>query len=99
MSMISTERFTPITVAEFVERLTEGKHVWPGGYALYLVMADGEALSFEAAIENAVEIKQAIEDDDKTGGWLPIGFDVNWEDNELFCAHSGVKIEPEYIDD
>ena len=29
-------------------------------------------------------------------GWRPIALEVNWEDNELYCAHTNRKIECAY---
>jgi hypothetical protein len=90
---------THITVEEFNTRLEEGPYTFPGGYPLYLVMNDGESLSFAAAKSEAETIIQAIEDNDTTGGWLPIGFDVNWEDEDLVCAHTGERIPSAYGSD
>ena len=62
---------------------------------MYFVCSDGEALSFEAAKENARRICEAIRDH-SNDGWRVIGADVNWEDSSLFCAHSGKRIESAY---
>lgn len=87
------------TVEEFRKALERGPYAWPGGYPLYFITNDGEALSFKAAQENAHRICTAIEDKDNTGGWRVVAVDVNWEDTDLYCAHSNEKIESAYGDD
>ena len=32
-------------------------------------------------------------------GWRVIACDVNWEDENLYCAHSGKRIESAYCED
>jgi len=84
------------SIAQFRTDMRAGKYAWPGGYPRYFVMADGESLSFEAARENRRLILEAIRDDDSTGGWQPAATDINWEDSELCCAHTGQPIESAY---
>ena len=79
---------------DFRETLRGGAYAWPGGYPLYFIMYDGEALSFAAARENAKQIIRAIRDNDHSG-WHAVGCDVNYED-ELYCAHTGHAIESAY---
>jgi hypothetical protein len=85
-------------VWQFNKALADGAYAWPGGYPLYFVTADGGALSFESAQENAAQIRDAIIEDDKRGGWRVIGVEVNWEDGELYCDHSGERIESAYAE-
>lgn len=77
----------------------DNPYAWPGGYPRYFVCGDGEALSFAAAKENAQLIIDAIRDEDKRSDWYVVGCDINWEDTELHCAHSGEKIESAYGED
>ncbi len=69
-------------------------YVWPGGYPQYLVMADGAALSLQAARENWREIVWATlygnlhSDRD----WHVVGVEINWE-RRIYCAHTGELIE------
>jgi hypothetical protein len=74
------------------------KYAWPGGYPCYFVMSDGEALSWDAAVENAAEIRDAIIANDRSG-WRAVALDINWEDNDLICCHTGNKIECAYPSD
>lgn len=87
------------TVYDFLDALENGPYAWPGGYPIYFVMSDGEALSFNTANEKQDLIIAALEDGDKTGGWMVIGADINWEDDDLIDAHSGEKIECAYCED
>ena len=75
-----------------------GPYAWPGGYPRYFIASDGEALSYDAAMNCAALIEAAIIDRD-SNGWRVIGCDVNWEDSELYCAHSNKRIESAYGDD
>ena len=44
--MVSQDR---IAILRQVKQAIRQPYAWPGGYPLYVVMADGEALSIEAA--------------------------------------------------
>lgn len=87
------------TVQDFEEALKHGPYVWPGGYPCYFVMKDGEALSFKAAEQEKETIIKAMEDQKEgynNDQWIPIAFEVNWEDEDLVCAHTYEKIECAY---
>lgn len=75
--------------------LRAGPWAWPGGYPLYFITSDGESLSFESVRENyyqcAYSARYGIDD-----GWRIIGCEINYEDAELTCAHSGKPIESAY---
>ena len=83
-------------VTDFDKALSNGPYAWPGGYPLYFVMADGEAMSFKAAEENADRIREGFTDKDPS--WTPVAFEVNWENGELYCAHSNERIESAYTE-
>lgn len=78
--------------------MRNGPYAWPGGYPLYFVTADGEALSFKAARAERRNILQALAYNDTRSGWFVVGVDVNWEDAGLACAHSGERIQSAYAD-
>lgn len=86
-----------MNVAQFNAALAAGPYAWPGGYPLYFVMADGEALSFKAAEAEADLIRQAIADGARD--WMPVAIEVNWEDTELMCVHTNERIESAYSED
>lgn len=84
------------TSQQFLEDLKQ-PYAWPGGYPRYFVTSDGAALSFKAADQESGAITDSIErrlDD----GWQVIGCDINWEDAELFCDHTGEIIESAYAE-
>lgn len=85
-------------ISDFRRAMRNGPFAWPGGYPLYFVTADGEALSFKAAREERRNILHAIASNDTRSGWRVVGVDVNWEDAELACAHSGERIQSAYAD-
>lgn len=87
-----------MTVADFDQALEDGAYAFPGGYPRYFVCIDGEALSFEAAQENAELIRAAIRDGDRNETWRVIGVDVNWEDAALFCCHTNERIPSAYAE-
>ena len=81
--------------SDFARALNSGPYAWPGGYPLFFVTSDGAALSFDSAKENARTICQAIRDGDHCG-WRVVACEVNWEDGNLVCDHSGELIESAY---
>ena len=87
------------TLHDIKTALREGPYAWPGGYPLYFVMADGEALSFKAARENWRQIVWAHLNPGCDTQWEIAGIDTNWEDPALFCAHTGERIESAYAED
>lgn len=83
---------------QFNLALANGAYAFPGGYPLYFRMADGEALSFDSAVENAGLIRDALISgyDDQ---WRVIELETNWETPDLFCSHSGLRIPSAYAED
>ena len=86
------------TIEQFNAQLETGAYAWPGGYPIYFLAADGEALSFSAAQENAELIRSAMSDGFNPQ-WHVIACDINWEDAELYCAHTDERIESAYSED
>lgn len=89
------------TVFDFNKALESGPYAWPGMYPLYFVTADGAALSWQAAIEEQNLIRDSIIDHPFNGdrwpvysdGWRVVAMEVNYEDDDLYCDHTGEKIE------
>ena len=79
-----------------IKNAVRNKYAWPGGYPLYLVTYDGDALSIDAARENWRLICSAYIRQDRRDSWYVCGADINYEDDNLYCAHSGEKIESAY---
>ena len=88
-----------MTVDQFEFALMQGPYAWPGGYPMFFIMKDGEPLSFKAANAEKERIIEAIKDPHDSDTWKPIDVDINWEDDDLFCAHTGEKIYPAYPPD
>lgn len=86
------------TPAQFARTLNAGPYAWPGGYPLVFITHDCEVLSFDSARENARQVCASIREQ-ANDGWRVVGCEVNWEDAELYCAHSGKRIESAYAAD
>lgn len=85
------------SIEQFRADLSE-PYAWPGGYPRFFITDDGESLSYAAARECQAEIESAIESG-AGSGWCIVACDVNWEDPDLFCAHTGARIESAYAED
>jgi len=86
------------TQADFTAALDNGPYAWPGGYPMFFVCRDGAALSYQAAADHKHMIIEAI----KYGiaaDWRVIGFEINWEDANLYCDHTGKRIESAYAEE
>ena len=86
------------SVSEFNAAIESGPYAWPGGYPVFFITSDGAALSFAAAKSEAELIRESIAGC-HNDGWRVVGCDVNWEDSELYCDHSGARIESAYAED
>ena len=78
--------------------LRNGAYAWPGGYPTYFVAADGEAISFAAVKAN---FKLCLHDTlypEFGNDWRIVAHEVNWEDADLYCAHTGKRIESAYAE-
>jgi hypothetical protein len=88
------------SISDFRAAYRQGPYAWPGGYPLYFITYDGACLSFKAAKDNRRNILEAIhsapEDGSMTDGWRIVGIDINWEDGQLYCDHTGERIESAY---
>lgn len=85
------------TVEDLKATLRNGAYAWPGGYPLYFITADGAALSFATVRAEFRLIAEAVASNNKRGGWRVIACDVNWEDADLRCEHSGEPIEAAHV--
>jgi hypothetical protein len=85
------------SISDFRRAMRHGPYAWPGGYPCYFITSDGAALSFAAAKAERRLILEAIRDKDNSG-WRVVVMDVNWEDGELVCDHTGERIESAYAD-
>lgn len=83
------------TVSDFRTAMRNGPYAWPGGYPLYFITSDGCALSFDAAKQNRRYIIESIAHH-INDGWRIVATDINWEDADLYCGHTGKRIESAY---
>lgn len=88
------------SIGDFRKAVRHGPYAWPGGYPLYFLMSDGEAMAFRAAKKERRAILEALADYQsnprENSGWRPVALEINWEDTDLYCCHSNVKIESAY---
>ena len=88
------------TEKEFNEALESGMYAWPGVYPRYFIVQDGEPLSFEALDkENADRVRDAINNPGSDKEWQVVAVEINWEDPDMYCAHTGNRIESAYAED
>lgn len=83
------------TTAQFKATLRAGSVTWPGCYPLFFLLSDGETLSFDSARKNLRAILSSIHHK-CNDGWRVVACDVNYEDAEMLCAHSGEPIPAAY---
>jgi len=82
---------------EFEKALENGPYAFPGGYPLYFIMSDGEPMSFKAAQAEKERIREAFADRATSDrDWIPLGVEINYEDQDLYCCHTNEKIEVAY---
>ena len=84
------------SISDFRAAIRNGQYAWPGGYPCYFITSDGAALSFDAARKELRSIIDAIANNLNHTGWRVIGIDINWEDDNLYCDHTGKQIESAY---
>ena len=88
------------TRAEF-EHDIKSPTVAYGGYTIHFITSDGASMSYEAAKQNknlicAAMNESAAMSDVTDKQWLVIAKEINWEENELFCVHTGDLIPANY---
>lgn len=86
------------TVSDFRKAYRAGPYAWPGGYPVFFVTSDGGALSFKAAKQERRNILEAIAHK-QNDGWRVVASEINWEDPDLLCDHTGERIESAYAED
>lgn len=84
------------TIEQFKADL-ETRYTSVGSYPKYFICADGGILSWESAKEEQELIISCMEDKSEKQ-WIVVGCDINWENDDLVCDHSGEKIERAYGD-
>ena len=88
-----------MNLLELKQALRAGPYAWPGGYPLYFLAADGSALSFDAVRREIRQVIRALRHPGTDRDWQIVAISTNWEDESLFCAHTGQLISCAYSDD
>lgn len=86
------------SISDFRKAVRNGPYAWPGGYPLFWLMDDGMPCAFSVAKSERRAMLEALRDKDRSG-WRPVALEVNWEDPDLTCAHTGKRIESAYAED
>lgn len=86
------------TTKDLKTAMRNGQWTWPGGYPLYFITSDGAALSFDAVRSEYRQVINAIRHR-LNDGWCVVAVEINYEDSDLYCDHTGQRIESAYGDD
>lgn len=88
----------PDSTVEKFKAFVRQPYAWPGGYPLYAITADGEAICKACGKKYAKLIISETRQNCKTG-WQIVGVDVNSEDSSLTCDNCNDPIESAYGDE
>ena len=78
-----------------VKQVAKDHFAWPGGYPLYLIMADGYCLCATCTEKNlGLIVSNTVSQLDEQ--WQAIAQAINWENENLYCAHCDELIEAAY---
>jgi hypothetical protein len=80
---------------EVASTLRAGKFAWPGGYPLYFIADDGQPLCFDCVRKEFALIARSMIGNYRDG-WTIAACDINYEDEDCYCAHCNKQIEPAY---
>jgi hypothetical protein len=86
----------PETFADIKAALRAGEFTSVGGYPLYFLMGDNEAMSFDSARRNIDSICYAMQHEGPRDSWRIVGIEINYEDDELYCVHNNSRIPSAY---
>ena len=86
-------------IVESVKDYIREPYAWPGGYPKALFMTDGECLCVKCAKDNFRLIVDSTKSNARDDGWCAMGVDINWEDENLYCANCNAHIESAYGED
>ena len=85
------------SISDFRSAVRCGPWAW-GGYPCYWIMADGEACAFRVAKNERRQMLAALVDPSPHDVWRPIALVINWEDGDIYCAHTGERIPSVYAE-
>ena len=79
--------------------LRMGSYTSLGGYPIFFVTSDGEAMHPNCVRENYRQVSTAIREHQTWDSWHVFGCDINYEDPDLYCVHCNESIESAYAED
>lgn len=86
-------------LSEIKRQLRDGEYAH-GGYPKFFITNDGASLSFEAVRKEWYNVCEAhIISGYRNSGWYIEACDINWENTELYCVHTGKQIPSAYGED
>ena len=88
-----------MTLNEIKNLIRTGPYAWPGGYPMYFIYSDGEAGCFECVRRDWRQTVYAHITGDKRDTLYIEGYEINYEDGDLFCGSCGNRIESAYVED
>ena len=71
---------------------------WPGGYPIYVVLADGARLCTDCARANYRLISEQTRHRHAGTDWRAVGAGIFWEGPDDYCADCGAPLESAYGD-
>ena len=88
-------------ISDLRAALRAGPYAWPGGYPKFFLMADGEALSFDALKDRFTrrEVLASLAHSHRSDQWRVVACEINWEDTGLTCCQTGKPIQSAYGED
>jgi hypothetical protein len=87
-----------MTLQEIKTALRNGPYAWPGGYPTYFVDQNGDALSHEAVRSEWSQVVETFIFKIRNTGWNIAGIEINWENANLTCEHTGKRIPSAYAE-
>jgi len=81
-----------------VKRAAKEQYAWPGGYPLFIIMHDCEALCCDCAKRNLGQIARDTSQRNRDS-WQAETVAINWEDADLYCVHCSKRIESAYAEE
>ena len=82
-------------ILEKVKDAIRNPYAWPGGYPVYVVMADGELLCRDCARSEYKLIADSTKTD-RRDSWQAAGTMILWEGTDNYCAHCSCELESAY---
>jgi hypothetical protein len=81
-------------VLQQIKHAIRNPYAWPGGYPVYVVMADGELICAQCARAEYKQIARATLQG-YSDGWKAAGAEVLWE-NDVQCCHCNKALPSAY---